>query len=751
MNHMNLRRGGTVATPTEWSSESAPRGFLRASSTQAVPLLTQYLTIARRRKWLILAAVVSALVAGLVLTLLMTPKYTATTTLEIQRENYNIVKVEGVEPEASPIDMEFYQTQYGLLRAQSLAERVATDLKLANDQQFFERFGAPEAEKWFVDGRPRAGASSPQERTRKAGDILLRHFNVAPVRLSRLVNIAFTSPDPAFSVRVVNAWAEHFIETNLARRFDATAYARKFLEERLEQLRARLDESERRVVAYAARQGIINLPAGAGANAGEGGVAAERSIVVDDLVALNTALAQATADRVRAESRLRSQGGSVAEALDNQAISGLRQRRAELSSEYAKMLVQFEPQYPPARALQRQIQQLDAALAREEGRVKSTLAETYRASAEREADLRSRVSNLKGDLLDLRRRSIQYNIYQRDADTNRQLYDGLLQRYKEIGVAGGVGANNIAIVDRANLPERPSSPNLVLNMLVALVVGLLAGAALALAFEQVDEAIADPTEMEKALGLPLLGAIPKVATGDPIEALEDRKSPLAEAYLSVRTNLAFSTDHGVPKSLAITSTRPGEGKTTTSFAIANALARTDRKVILIDADMRSPSIHHLLNIKNDRGLSNYLAGDDDLIAAIQPGQSSKLEIMTAGPQPPNAAELLSSDRLGKLIRELLQRFDHVVFDAPPVMGLADAPLLGSQVEGTIFVVESHGTRASMARVSAGRLAAAQVHIIGSVLTKFESKRAHYGYGYDYGYGYGYADTTGDREEATLKG
>lgn len=733
MNKMHIRGRGASVDYANLHGAVAAAPALRDPSSRVIPIITEYLTIARRRKWLIVGTVVTALVVGLIITLLMTPQYSAKATLEIQRESFNIVKVEGVQPEASPLDMEFYQTQYGLLRSTSLAERVATDLKLGDSQQFFEFYGIPEAKAWFEDGRVRPGESSSRDRMQKAAEVLLENLGVTPIRLSRLVDIYYTSPDPDFSARVVNAWTEHFIEASLARRFEATSYAREFLEERLGQLRERLDQSERLLVAYASRQGIINLPPSGGA---EGSATNERSIVSDDLVALNRELAQATADRVQAQSRLRTSGASVNEALQNDAINGLRQRRAELASEYSKLLVQFEPEYPPARALQSQIQQLDRAISTEVGRVQGTLQQNYRASASREAALQQRVNALKSDLLDLRRRSIQYNIYQRDVDTNQQLYDGLLQRYKEIGIAGGVGANNIAVVDPASVPEKPSSPNLVFNMLVALLGGLALGAGLALAIEQMDEAIADPTEVEKALGLPLLGAIPKVHEGTPVEALRDRKSPMAEAYLSVRTNLAFSTDHGAPRSLAVTSTRPGEGKTTTSFAVANSLARTKRTVLLVDADMRSPSVHHILGIQNDRGLSNYLAGDDDLNSLLLSDAVYGLTVMTAGPQPPNAAELLTSDRLSKMIQDLLKRFDHVIFDAPPVMGLADAPVLGSQMEGAIFVVESHGTRAAMARVSVARLAAAQVHVIGSVLTKFDAKRAHYGYGYDYGYGYG---------------
>jgi capsular exopolysaccharide synthesis family protein len=321
-------------------------------------------------------------------------------------------------------------------------------------------------------------------------------------------------------------------------------------------------------------------------------------------------------------------------------------------------------------------------------------------------------------------------------DTNRQLYDALLQRYKEIGVAGGIGVNNISVVDSPDVPTEPSRPSLLLNLLIALVGGLVIAAGIAFALEQVDEAIADPSEIPQTLDLALLGITPRVTSGDVHEELRDRKSPISESMLSIQTSLEFSTEHGLPRSLMVTSTRPAEGKSTTSFALAQSLARTDQRVILIDGDMRSPSLHRMLGVPNTAGLSNYLAGDDDLDKLIHLGDPRSPTWMTAGPVPPNAAELLTGNRLAQLLEALAANFDMVVIDAPPVMGLADAPLLASRVEGAIYVIESHATRLSMARIALARLRSAQVHLIGCVLTKFEAKRAHYGYGYDYGYGYG---------------
>jgi capsular exopolysaccharide synthesis family protein len=289
--------------------------------------------------------------------------------------------------------------------------------------------------------------------------------------------------------------------------------------------------------------------------------------------------------------------------------------------------------------------------------------------------------------------------------------------------------------DRSNVPERPSSPRLLVNLLVSILIGGLAGAGLAVVLEQLDQTVSDPRELEAALGLPLLGVIPRSDEGEPLDTLEDPKTPLVEAYLSTQTRLAFTTDHGIPRTLAITSTRPAEGKTTTAYAMARQLARASNRVLLIDSDMRSPSLHGMLGASGERGLSNYLAGDDDWHTMVHK-YVTNLSLLPAGPLPPNAAELLTGARMSKLLSEVLKDFDHVVIDAPPVMGLADTPLIGSVVEGVLFVTESHSTPITMARIAISRLRESKSRVLGVLMTKFAAEKAQYGYGYDYGYGYG---------------
>jgi polysaccharide biosynthesis transport protein len=727
MNTMNL---ATRAPAGPFSPNVlAPNG-----AGEGMSILRQYLRIAMRWRYVILGAVASCLILGLIVTLLMTPNYTAISTIEISRDSNQVTNFEGVERETSVADQEFYQTQYGLLSSRVLAERVATQLRLIDDKAFFERFGADDDELAFRQINGRYTAAGRGARQRIAGEILLEQVSINPTRLSRLVAIAFTSPDAAFSTKVANAWGENFIQTNLERKVQATSYGRNLLQRELAQAKERLDTAQRQLVGYAEAQRIINLPS---QGAGEG-QQVERSIVADELASLNNALSQATADRIEAEARFRAagRGGQSTEALRNQAINTLRQRRAELAADYQRLMVQFEPDYPPARAIQSQLDQLDRSITREENRVSGSVEAEYRQAAQREDGLRRRVERLKSSYLDVRRRSIQYNIFQQEVDTSRALYDGLLQRFKEIGVAGGVGVNNIAFVDPADVPQEPSSPKLLLNLAIALIAGLAIGAGLAFALEQMDEAIADPVEVERRLGLPLLGSVPKVEGIAPRDALLDRKSDLVDAYLAIQTSLGFTTEHGVPRSVAVTSTRPAEGKSTTALAVATMLSRAGKRVILVDGDMRSPSVHHLGGVDHDHGLSNYLAGQDDIAPLTFEMSDLGFTAMSAGPIPPNAAELLTGNRLQTLIARLLETYDHIVIDSPPVMGLADAPLIASRVEGVVYAVESHGIRSSLVKTALQRLAGANAHILGGVLTKFEARKAHYGYGYDYGYGYG---------------
>ena len=332
-------------------------------------------------------------------------------------------------------------------------------------------------------------------------------------------------------------------------------------------------------------------------------------------------------------------------------------------------------------------------------------------------------------MLNLRGRSIQYTILQREVDTNRSLYDALLQRYKEIGVAGGIGKNLVSVVDRAEAPVAPYKPNLLLNLLIGLAVGLAVGFGSALVLEFVNDTIKTPDDVREKLKLAMLGVIPKKQNQDPLaEELKDQSSPISEAYHSLRTSLQFTTESGAPKTLLITSTRAAEGKSSTTLALAQNFARLGHSVLLIDADLRKPAF---VTGSDSKGLSKLLTNSDAIANHVLTTQFPNLWLIPCGPLPPNPAELLASSRLKAVIAEASSEFDMVIVDGPPVLGLADAPLLGAVCRGTLMVVESGKTRTKAAIDALNRLKASGSQMLGVVLTKFRHQSHGYGYGYNY--------------------
>ena len=678
----------------------------------------------------ILIIVALALLVALLATLLTTPEYTATSRIEISRQQERVTNLDSLQPDTAGQDLEFYQTQYSLLEARSLAERVVRAERLTSDKAFLAVYGLDEGS-GFGPGATSRSASDRRALERTIADILVENIQVSPVRNSALVDVSYTSPDPALSRRIANAWVNQFIEAALARRFDSTADARAFLTKRLAELRDKLEQSERALVSYAAAKNILPLETVVDDRGRTTGL---RTSAASDFEALNASLAKATIDRIEAESRLSGPGSRVeGETASSATLPGLRQRRAEVAAEYAKLGAQFEEGYPPVQSLKSQLASLDGAIAREERRVTSGARQEYAQALARENELRGKVSALENNLYRQRSDSIQYNINQREVDTNRELYDGLLQRYKEIGVAG-VGSSNIAVVDPADLPQVPSSPNLKLNLALALIFGF--GLAFAYAFirEQIDQSIADPADVTGLLGLSLLGPVPRVEDEEISQALKDRKSEISEAYSSIATSLSFLTDHGVPRSMMFTSTVANEGKSTSAYALAEIISRLGRSVVIIDADMRNPTAHTFYGISNEQGLSNYLAGAADAVALVTVPQGSTVSVVPAGPTPPSAVELLSSDRMARIVRELGSRYDHVLIDGPPVLGLADAPLLSRVVEGVVMTIEANYIRVRRIKDAVKRIQAAHSHIFGVILTKIDKRNTAYGYGYGYGYG-----------------
>jgi succinoglycan biosynthesis transport protein ExoP len=690
----------------------------------------KYLRIAAKYKWLVLSIVATSLLAAFVITYLMTPIFRATSSLQIDREAINILKVDGLQPDEAKGGLEFFQTQYELIGSRSLAERVVTNQGIAEDTNFLVRNRSviqslreliapkPEPDPQSVD-------QSQESKVRRASGYLLQIMSVTPVRGSRIVKINIDHPNPAIAQRLANAYAEVYIENNLDRRFDATSYARKFLEERLQQLKLKLEDSERLLVKYAEEKGIIQTGTD------------NKNLSSTDLEAINTTLAAVRNDRIKKEllwkQAVATSGLGLKEILESPTIQNNQKLRTEFAAQYQQNLAIYKPAFPVMVQLRNQIKELDRQIASEVEAIKQSIESSFLAAKEEEEQLLSQLENSKADVSDQRSKSIELNILQREVDTNRQLYDGLLQRYKEIGIAGGVGTNNISIVDKAVLPGAPRSPNMIINMVIGALAGVLIGFSLALLLDYLDDSFKSPEDIEREIGIPVIGVVPKPKAGIEVaDEMLDARSAMSEAYRSLRTSLQFSTSDGLPRVLLVTSSKPAEGKTTTTISLAQSLAQIGLNVLLIDGDLRNASVHKRLRSSNELGLSNYLAGSHMPEDVVQSTETDRLVLISSGPLPPNPAELLSGPRMSSLLALARQSFDIVLIDGPPVMGLADAPLLSSFVNATMLVVAANETRKSTVKVALKRLVVARTNVIGALLNKFDSKEAGYGYGYGYG-------------------
>lgn len=454
---------------------------------------------------------------------------------------------------------------------------------------------------------------------------------------------------------------------------------------------------------------------------------------------LNAEASQAQARRIAAEAKLKSINSksllSDRDALQNPAVQNLFTERARVEAKLEDELTRHLDGHPNVRQLRAQLKSIDDQLMLAAQNVRSAARAEYEAALATERQLKAQVDALKAATLNEQDQSVQYNLLAREADTNRALYDGLLQRYKELNASAGISTSNISIIDRADPPMMPSSPNLLKNLAYALLAGLGLAALTTFLRSQFDDTVRVPEDVEHKLELPLLGVIPKARDGDPDAELADPKSPVSEGYNSLRGALLYSTSHGLPRSMLVTSSQPSEGKTTSSFAIAQGLARMGRKVLLVDVDLRRPSIHRRLSLDNEQGMTTLLTSQASIESVTKDSGHAGLTVITSGPIPPSPTELIASTRMEELIEELTTRYDVVVFDSPPILGLADAPLMSALVDGVVFVIESERARRGSLKASLRRLRTMRPMLLGAVLTMFDPSKAGHRYSEYYGYEY----------------
>ena len=701
---------------------------------QLAVLARQYLHGIIKHKWLIASISLAFLVLGGVRVFLKTPLYSATARIQIDREAGKVVEGGSISPSEQG-GSDFLRTQYELLKSRTMAERVVSMLRIHEDGDFFKpRDVSPLGLLRGALTRPAKSAqTSPSALQEWATGIVLSNVTILPVPGSRLVDLTYMDVSPSRAQRIANAYADAYVASALDKRFEANAYAKTFLDDQIKQLKLRLEESEKALLEFAEREKMVE-------------VTDKSSIAENNLAAANAAVGQLISERVKNEQLWRQVASAKAinlpQLLSNSVIEVLRGQRKALETEYQEKLENFKPSYPAMVQISSKLKEIDRQLAEEVKTIRNSLKAGYELSLSQENEMKARIETLREEVLSLQKKGIQYNILKREVETNRGLYNSLLQRFKEVDVAGGSATNNIFIVDRAVQPHAPTEPNIPRSLILSLALGLGSGVGCAFLLELLDDRVRAPEEVEQMSGLATLGIIPRVEfVEESMAALRDPRSALSEAYRSFATALQFSTESGLPRSIAVISAGPGEGKSTTALAVSRHFAQMGLRVLLVDADLRKPSLHSKQGLANSVGLSNFLTGASLPPEVIQKTDHPNLAFMASGPLPPNAADLLSGTRIYSLISLGSEVFDLIVFDGPPMLGLADAQLIASAAAATVFVVGAGDQRKGLIRSAFRRLQLARVTLLGTVLTKFHPKAVGYAYAYSnhYGYGYGYEE------------
>ena len=710
--------------------------------------LRDLLRIIYKRKWWILSVAIVMLVVSTLNTLMETPQYRATTTIQIEKQAQRVVDYRDASGATELYDDgQFFQTQIELLRSKALAERVMEALRLDLDRKpnagapatAAEKATDPVAERGDWIGRILTTLRKRSEPSIKDTQLLDREsvvgalrgsMQVEPVPNSRLVRINVVGADPALAARVANAWADAYTKSNMERKVDASSYARTFLEQELAKSKIRLEESENSLVQYTRQKQILSVDE-------------KSNPLTQNFTDFSAALAKAEQDRIKNEANydeIKRSLSSSRDLLENKALATFRESKAKLELEYQQQLRTYKPGHPSMQALQAQIDLSEQRIQSESKAITGSVETTAKAALDsaiaQETRLRARVETSKRGILDVQDQGIRYNILKREVDTNREMYSGLLKNLKEVGVTAMVGTNNVSVVDKADVPLFPFRPDVFRGAMTGILLGLMAGLALAFVVEYMDDSIKFPDEVERFTGLPLIGVIPKVnvsKSSPEDQATREPRSALAEAYRSVRTALQFSTARGAPRTIVVTSCTKNEGKTTSAMALAVALSQMGRRVLIVDGDMRNPSLHQMFDTDHMSGLSNILSSDTEPISVTRKTDFPNLYLITAGPLPPNPAELLSGPGLVNLLDPGASHFDHIVIDAPPILGIADAIILCNQVDASLFVIESGKTRKAAIRNAIRRLRQSGTAPLGAILTKLGSDMTIYGYESDFYY------------------
>lgn len=667
-----------------------------------------------RQRYVALAIVGAALAIALLITLLTPKEYSASTSVQLEQQVSRVIPGDDVNPEAPVNDSaRFLQTQLDRILSRSITAAVADNLKIADRPEYLAALG-------FDDGMPDGGMETviSEMRASVAAELGLD---------TRLARITFTSRDPEVSAAIANAYADALIESDVKTKGGTSDRAEKYLLEQLTDAKAKLVDSEQKLLGYARRSNLTNPVVGND----QGG-----SLRSQQLRNLNDSLASATAQRIQAEQRWQqvrtTSPMSLPEVQQNRTVQELTAQRAELQAQVAQDSKRYTSRYPTMDENAAKIAELNSQINAVASQIKGTYLDQYQAALRTEQQLRGTVGQLQGSSMAELERGVGYNALQREVETNRAFYDGLLQRYKEVAAASGLPGENFSIVDTAVPPSRPSSPNMLANLALGGVLGLIVAMAVGFLRERSVEVVRTSADAERALGIPSLGVVPAMAgNGNVRDALMDSRSPQSEAYRSIAVALRQALGHA-PKRLLVTSASIGEGKSTSAVALARSFAAMGKRVLLIDGDLRRPSLSNWFETGGGSGFSNLLAGEVGSERGRQV-DGEKFDLMTAGDHAGDPVDLLSGDRMGEALNTIAQRYDVTIVDGPPIMGIADSILLANQVDAAVLAVEANRLDTDQVNEAVTRLPADLP--VAAVLTKFKAKVAGVKYGDDLHYSY----------------
>jgi len=737
-----------------------PDSYEILESAEALDLRS-YGRILRKRLPTILIVFFILFTAILIATLKQRPVYRAQVLLEIQKENPDIPTIKELY-ELDAVSDAYLRTQYSILASDSLARRAIGQLGL----ETLPEFNSPRWWRFWQERRKPSTTQTlatgpvPEVRDRELSQRVLERFldrlTIDPVNRSRLVAVRFDSHDPELAARVVNTLAADYVDQSLEARWQATQKAAEWLSQQLVGVKAKLEKSEDELQSYARHNGLVFLETDKGTS---------QSVANERLQQLQEQLTKTQAERYEKEALYRlvqaGESGALPGVFENKLIQDLSERLAELKREHAQLSTTFNPDYPRVKEIQSQIDEIAASLREERQRAADRIVNDYSAAVRRENLVQQALNDQQKQINLIAEKSVQYNILKREVDTNKQLYEGLLLQLKEAGVSASLKASNIRLVDSAQPPAKPVKPKTLLNLAVAMFLGLGLGICTALFQERMDDTLKGDDDVERLFGLPSLALIPVVppSNGDlqgihrflprdkalilkgngagknsrslwhRIDRDGTQHAALVEAFCSLRTSVLLSTPDRPPSSLLVTSTQPAEGKTTVACNLAISLGQLGHRVLLLDADLRFPSLHKLFGTSGSLGLVSYLTGQEDWRAVVRPSGSRGLDLLVCGPVPPNPSELLSSQSMGALIRSASAEYSFIILDSSPMLALADSRILAPLVNGVLLVVKSGTTPREQLMHAQSGIRSVGGNMIGVVLNNVDIRtNGYYNYG-----------------------